>query len=40
VIIVVMQGPHGRSGRYRAASQSELQSGAIATATDITHGLH
>jgi hypothetical protein len=40
VIIVVMQGPHGRSGRYRAASQSELQSGAIAAATDITHGLH
>jgi hypothetical protein len=40
VIIVVLQGPHARSGRYRAASQSELQSGAIATATDMTHGLH
>jgi hypothetical protein len=40
VVIVVMQGPHARSGRYRAASQSELQSGAIAAATDITHGLH
>lgn len=40
VITVVMQGPHGRSGRYHAASQSELQSGAIAAATDITHGLH
>jgi hypothetical protein len=40
VITVVMQGPHARSGRYRAASQSELQSGAIAAATDITRGLH
>jgi hypothetical protein len=40
VIIVVMQGPHAHSGRYRAASQAELQSGAIATATDITHSLH
>ena len=40
VIAVVMQGPHGRSGRYHAASQSELQSGAIAVATDIAHGLH
>jgi len=40
VIAVVMQGPHARSGRYRAASQSELQSGAIAVATDITHALH
>ena len=40
VIIVVMQGPHARSGRYSAASQSELQSGAMATATDLTHALH
>jgi len=40
VIIVVMQGPHARSGRYRAASQSELQSGAIAAAMDVTHGVH
>jgi len=40
VIAVVMQGPHARSGRYRAASQSVLQSGAIAVATDITHALH
>jgi len=40
LVVVVMQGPHARSGKYRAASQSELQSGAIAAATDITHGLH
>jgi hypothetical protein len=40
VVIVVMQGPHARSGRYNAASQSELQSGAMAAATDITHALH
>ena len=40
VIIVVMQGPHARSGRDSAASQSELQSGAMATATDLTHALH
>jgi hypothetical protein len=40
VITVVMQGPHARSGRYRAAAQSELQSGAIAAATDISRGLH
>jgi hypothetical protein len=40
VITVVMQGPHARSGRYRAAPQSELQSGAIAAATDIARGLH
>ena len=40
VITVVMQGPHARSGRYRAASQSELQSGAMAAATDISRGLH
>jgi hypothetical protein len=39
MITVVMQGPHARSGKYRAASQSELQSGAIAAATDIAHGL-
>ena len=40
VITVVVQGPHARSGRYRPAAQSELQSGAIAAATDIAHGLH
>jgi len=40
VITVVMQGPHARSGRYRAAPQSELQSGAMAAATDIARGLH
>ncbi len=40
VITVVVQGPHARNGRYRAASQSELQSGAIAAATDIVHALH
>ena len=40
MITVVMQGPHAHSGRYRAASQSELQSGAIAAATNIAHGLH
>jgi hypothetical protein len=40
LITVVMQGPHARSGRYRAASQSELQSGAMAAATDVTRGLH
>jgi hypothetical protein len=39
VITVVMQGPHVRSGRYRAASQSELQSGAMAAAMDISRGL-
>jgi len=40
VITVVVQGPHARNGRYRPAPQSELQSGAIAAATDIAHGLH
>ena len=40
VITVVLQGPHTRSGRYNAAPQSVLQSGAIATATDLTHSLH
>jgi hypothetical protein len=40
VITVVLQGPHARSGRYHAAPQSVLQSGAIAAATDITHGLY
>lgn len=39
VIIVVVQGPHARSGRYHAAAQSELQSGAIAAATDIVRHL-
>jgi hypothetical protein len=40
VITVVVQGPHARNGRYGPAPQSELQSGAIAAATDIAHGLH
>jgi hypothetical protein len=40
IITVVMQGPHARSGRYRAAPQSELQSGALTAATDIVRGLH
>jgi hypothetical protein len=40
LITVVMQGPHARSGRYRTAPQSELESGARAAATDITGGLH
>jgi hypothetical protein len=40
VITVVVQGPHARTGRYRAAPRSELQSTAITAATDITHRLH
>jgi hypothetical protein len=40
VVTVVVQGPHARSGRYHAAPQSELQSGALASATDVVHGLH
>ena len=40
VVTVVMQGPHSRSGRYQAAQQSELQSGAIATAKNIVASLH
>jgi hypothetical protein len=40
VIAVVLQGPHAHSGRYHAAPQSELQSGAIVVATNITHTLH
>jgi len=39
VVIVVVQGPHAGGGRYRAAPQSELQSGALAAATDIVRGL-
>jgi hypothetical protein len=39
VITVVVQGPHTGGGRYHAAPQSELQSGAIAAATDIVHRL-
>jgi len=39
VVTVVVQGPHAGGGRYRAAPQSELQSGALAAATDIVHGL-
>jgi hypothetical protein len=40
VVTVVMQGPHAGSRKYHAAPQSELQSGAIAAATDLVHGLH
>ena len=40
VVTVVMQGPHSRSGRYHAAQQAELQSGAIAAAKDVVAGLH
>jgi hypothetical protein len=40
VVTVVMQGPHSRSGKYHAAQQSELQSGAIAAATNIVASLH
>jgi hypothetical protein len=40
VITVVMQGPHSRSGRYHAAQQSELQSGAIAAAKNVVASLH
>jgi hypothetical protein len=40
VITVVVQGPHTGGARYHAAPQSELQSGAIAAATDIARGLH
>jgi hypothetical protein len=39
VVTVVMQGPHSRSGRYQAAQQSELQSGAIAAAKNVVAGL-
>jgi len=40
VVTVVLQGPHSRSGRYRAAQQFELQSGAIAAAKDVEASLH
>jgi hypothetical protein len=40
VVTVVMQGPHARSGRYHAAQQSELQSGAIAAAKNVVASLH
>jgi hypothetical protein len=40
VVTVVMQGPHSRSGRYHAAQQSELQSGAIAAAGNVVASLH
>jgi hypothetical protein len=40
VVTVVLQGPHSRSGRYHAAQQSELQSGAIAAAKDVMARLH
>jgi hypothetical protein len=40
VVTVVMQGPHVRSGRYHAAQQSELQSGAIAAAKNVVASLH
>jgi hypothetical protein len=39
VVTAVMQGPHSRSGRYQAAQQSELQSGAIAAAKNVVAGL-
>jgi hypothetical protein len=39
VVTVVMQGPHSRSGRYQAAQQSELQSGAIAAAGNVVASL-
>jgi hypothetical protein len=39
IVTVVLQGPHAGSRKYHAAPQSELQSGAIAAATDIVHGL-
>jgi hypothetical protein len=40
VVTVVLQGPHRHFGRYTAAPQSELQSGAIAAAKDIMSSLH
>ena len=40
VVTVVLQGPHSPSGRYRAAQQSELQSGAIAAAKDVVASVH
>jgi hypothetical protein len=40
VVTVVVQGPHAGGRKYHAAPQSELQSGAIATATDLTRALH
>jgi hypothetical protein len=39
VITVVMQGPHSRSGKYSAAQQSVLQSGAIAAAKNVVASL-
>jgi hypothetical protein len=35
LVTVVLQGPHARNGRYSAAPQSLLQSGALAAARDI-----
>jgi len=40
VVTAVLQGPHSRSGRYHAAQQSELQSGAIAAAKNVVASLH
>jgi len=40
VVTVVLQGPHSRTGKYQAAQQSELQSGAIAAAKDVMASLH
>jgi hypothetical protein len=40
VVTVVMQGPHSGGGRYHATQQSELQSGAIAAASNIVASLH
>jgi hypothetical protein len=39
VVTVVLQGPHSPSGRYHAAQQSELQSGAIAAAANVVASL-
>jgi hypothetical protein len=40
LVTVVLQGPHARNGKYSAAPQSMLQSGAIAAAKDIVTRLH
>jgi hypothetical protein len=40
LVTVVLQGPHARNGKYSAAPQSLLQSGAIAAARDIVAKLH
>ena len=40
VVTVVLQGPHSRTGKYQAAQQAELQSGALAAAKDVVASLH